>query len=107
MRVLLLIMGLVCQFLGASDATSELEAIPVADRAALSHLFRWLAIDQDFAYTLFGDRAVAYAAYRKDRRGRKVESALQVWDQYRHLFPSSNFELVVRESKRFPSIHLF
>lgn len=94
-----------------TNIATEIQSIPKAERESLEFFFRYAFRFYPLAYTLFGDKPMAYAsfarsenftAYQKERNPllmfaplnwmhKRFRKGYEVWEKYRYLFPSSNY----------------
>lgn len=99
---------IVAMSLEGTNCKKILEEIPPEDRSTLSSFFTSL-IDDQFAYTLFGDKPVSLAArfmltpWENTIEGIQCSGAFwkkwKVWEQYKHLFHLKNFLIIKEPSK--------
>ena len=90
---------------------SKIRLIPQEDRWILEGFFRALILQEGGAFTLFGDKPITYDAYFESQKdevpnlltaGRcwqgneHCKAGWQVWEKYRHLFPSKDFLLLAK-----------
>ena len=74
-----------------------LETIPAEDRKTLEQFFQFLFLDNEFSYTLFGEKPITVTIITAQPRLECAiehlisEKGWEVWTRYQHLFPSSRF----------------
>lgn len=91
----------ICLFVVSLEASSlfdRLQAIPSKDRLEIERFFSYLLCENEFGYTLFGNKPISIAAVsakpnlsETDRF--MIEKGWNLWLKYRHLFPSNRFIL--------------
>ncbi len=91
---------------GRERSSRLLESIPLQERLELDALFRWLFLREGFAYTLFGERAIAFTTFSETtyaldviftRREPPIFSWWKTWEKYKHLFPMKSFALITTQ----------
>lgn len=92
-----------------SSVASKIQEIPVCDRSAIDTFFRIFLLKNAGAYVLFGDKPAAFDAYfiasaeeiissgeRTVWENMQLRKGWEVWEKYKHLFPSKRFLLQSR-----------
>ena len=92
----------------ASSAAEVLKTIPKTQQEDLRYLFHILFLEQDGAYTLFGDKPVALAgdflipSWKQTIRSKcfgQLGAAWETWQKHKHKFPMPNFVIVGEKCK--------
>lgn len=92
--------------------------IPCEDREKLDYLFSKFILNNHFAYTLLGDKAISLAGnvnetpwdifFKKDgAKRKKICDNWAVWEKYRHLFEIKKYLLLKEQSKKVDKITFF
>ena len=98
MRVFFFCIGCAIFGLGAS-VHDALQTIPEQDLVVLDRFFRCLLYENEFGYTLFGQKPISMTialfepSLKEPLERLTFEKGWEMWVRYRHLFPSDRFVL--------------
>jgi hypothetical protein len=92
-----------------------LESIPKEDLAELDGLFSYFIKQNQFAYTLFGDKPISLSSQFSLTPWENIIEKIndkhtlfwkkwKIWKKYEHFFPSKNYLLTIEPSK-FPHVY--
>jgi hypothetical protein len=108
-----------CSELMANSVTELLQKIPKEHREDLNHLFTLIFLEQDGAYTIFGDKPLSLTGAfilptwqtTLSRKGGCMGHLWKIWQNYQHLFQFKKYIMTSEISKIGPSdrtaFHIF
>lgn len=100
---------------------TSIRSIPAQDRQRIELFFRFLVQEDCVGHTLFGNKPMSVIGifdphYRTNDNAQKMYAlntqnvlkkiGLDTWLKYQHLFPSNNFQFVVKQEEEFLEVYI-